>query len=131
VHPHLLTILDGFFLVFHGTWVLFILTGWIHRRTRIAHLAVCAATALSWVGLGIFYGFGYCPFTEWHWQVLHAQGETGLPRSYLVYLLQRFAGIDPDPDWVDGAAVAGLVIPSLLGIALWWRARRLNTGAAP
>ena len=33
------------------------------------------------VGLGAVYGWGYCPCTDWHWDVKRRLGETGLPRS--------------------------------------------------
>lgn len=119
----MLSILDGFFLVFHGLWVAFILFAWLAPRLRVAHLLVCLLTVASWLVLGMRYGWGYCPFTDWHWQILLAQGETNLPRSYLVYVLDRFAGIEANVAWVDGAAVIGLGAAFCLSLALWWRGR--------
>jgi len=52
-------VLDVFFLVFHTLLILFILSGWIWKRTRKANLVVILLTAASWGILGIFYGFGY------------------------------------------------------------------------
>ena len=40
-----------------------------------------AVMAVIWVGLGPFYGFGYCPLTDWNLRVLAALGERDLPRS--------------------------------------------------
>ncbi|MDH3880669.1 MAG: DUF2784 domain-containing protein, partial [Desulfobacteraceae bacterium] len=57
------TFLDYFFIVFHGSLILFILTGWAWKRTRRIHLITISLTILSWFGLGIFYGWGYCPCT--------------------------------------------------------------------
>ena len=49
---------DIFFFVFHSMFILFVLVGWAWKRTRLAHLVVVGLTALSWFGLGIWYGFG-------------------------------------------------------------------------
>src|SRR5262245_19219310 len=56
----MLHILNVGFLVLHATWVLFVCLGWIWKRTRRWHLAAVTLTALSWFGLGIWYGWGYC-----------------------------------------------------------------------
>jgi hypothetical protein len=29
--------------------------------------------SLSWFGLGLFYGIGYCPSTDWHWRIKRAR----------------------------------------------------------
>jgi len=63
-------LLDYFFLVFHLGIVIFNLFGWIWPKTRKANLILLLLTAASWFGLGLIYGIGFCPFTEWHWQVL-------------------------------------------------------------
>lgn len=101
--------LDTFFLVFHTALIGFNLTGWIWRRTRRAHLVVIGATLLSWVGLGAVYGWGYCPCTDWHWQVKRRLGETDLPASYVKYYLDAWTGLAWDPFVVD-VLVAGLGI---------------------
>jgi len=49
--------------------VLFIVFGWIWRKSRKAHFVVSILTAFSWFFIGIWYGFGFCPLTEWHYQV--------------------------------------------------------------
>src|SRR5262249_56219971 len=53
------------------------------------------------VWLGLFYGIGYCPSTDWHWQVKRARGETGLPNSYVKYYVDRLTGLRWDPRLVD------------------------------
>lgn len=90
----MLPFLDGFFLVFHTAWTLFNLTGWIFKITRKAHRITLLLTAASWGILGIRYGFGYCLCTDWHWQILEKLGETGLPYSYITYLITRLTGIE-------------------------------------
>ena len=93
--------LDYFFIVFHSTLVLFNLTGWIWPQTRGIHLIVISLTVLSWFGLGLFYGWGYCPCTDWHWQVKRKLGETNLPNSYVKYYLDQLTGLDWTPTVVD------------------------------
>jgi hypothetical protein len=63
--------------------------------------------------LGAIYGWGYCPFTDWHWQVKHRLGETDLPVSYLKYYLDKITGFNWEPFTVD-VLVAGLGIGALL-----------------
>ncbi len=117
----MLALLDLFFLVFHSSLVFFNLTGWIWRRTRRLHLLAIGATVLSWFGLGLFFGWGYCPCTDWHWQVKRARGETGLPRSYVKYYLDYATGLDWDPQLVNAAVVVlGL---GALALSAWLNAR--------
>ena len=93
--------LDIFFVVFHTSLVAFNLTGWIWEKTRRLHLLTILLTCLSWFGLGIFYGFGYCPSTDWHWQVKRKLGEVDLPASYVKYYLDMVTGLDWNPLVVD------------------------------
>lgn len=115
------TLLDYFFIVFHCSWVLFNLTGWMWRSTRRIHLITIGLTILSWFGLGIFYGWGYCPCTDWHWEIKRKLKETNLPNSYVKYYVDKLTGSSWDP-WVVDAAV---LILGLLAFALscWlnWR----------
>lgn len=85
--------LDVFFLIFHSALILFNLFGWIYRKTRRLNLIILVLTGLSWFVLGIFYGMGYCPLTDWHWQVLDHLGKTSPYSSYVQYLLERILGI--------------------------------------
>lgn len=85
--------LDIFFLVFHSFLILFNLFGWIWRKTRMLNLITLLITGFSWIGLGFFYGWGYCFITDWHWQVLEKLGEVNFPNSYVQYLLSRILGL--------------------------------------
>ena len=114
-------VLDIFFLVFHASLISFILTGWIWTSTRRLHLLVMGLTSFSWFGLGLIYGIGYCPSTDWHWQVKKARGETGLPNSYVKYYIDRLTGLSWDPRLVD-AIVLSIGLAALgLSISLNWR----------
>jgi hypothetical protein len=104
--------LDRFFLVFHTALIAFNLFGWLWKKTRTANLLVLLGTLLSWTVLGIWRGFGYCPFTEWHWRVRLALGDTDLPASYIAFLVDTLTGLQVRAELVDALAVL------LLGMAL-------------
>jgi hypothetical protein len=101
---------DYFFLWFHAGLVLFNLFGWIWKPLRPAHAISVGLTFGSWFVLGIFYGWGFCPLTEWHFQILERLGESNLPRSYITYLIRRITGLDPKPRMVEIATVVGLFL---------------------
>jgi hypothetical protein len=103
-----LRIPDNFFFIFHSILILFNLFGWIWKKTRRINLLVLFLTAFSWFFLGIWYGFGYCPSTEWHWQIRSQLGYDDMPHSYMKFLVDTFTGTDVDAGLVDAAAVAGL-----------------------
>ena len=97
----MLELIDIFFIAFHTSLILFNLFGWIFRPVRKWNLITLIITGLSWFGLGIFYGFGYCFLTDWHFNVLRKLGHTDLPSSYLSYLANRLLNISIDAQTVD------------------------------
>ena len=117
--------LNGAFFVFHTAWILFNCVGWIWRRTRPWHLATVTLTALSWSVLGAWYGWGYCPCTDWHWQVRARLGYQD-PPSYIQLLIREVSGIDPGPAWSDALAVTTLAVVAMLSVVLNIRDRRRN-----
>jgi len=117
----MLIFLDWFFAIFHSILTLFNLLGWIWKKTRQIHLLTIGITFLSWIGLGFFYGFGYCPFTDWHWQIKRKLGQTGLPASYVKYYVDKITGLDADPFWVDACVLACALIALFLSAWLNWR----------
>lgn len=102
--------LDKFFFVFHSTLMVLILFGWIWRKTRVINLIVVLLTALSWTILGIWYGFGFCPCTEWHWQVRMELGYYDMPSSYTKFLVDSLTGLDVNEKLVDVFAVVFLAL---------------------
>lgn len=124
--------LDYGLAAFHAALVLFNLTGWIWAATRRIHLVVVGLTFLSWFGLGALYGWGYCPCTDWHWQVKHALGETDLPYSYVKYYADRLTGLDWDPLVIDAAVLAFGLLALILSLWMNWRDyRKRRAGAGP
>jgi hypothetical protein len=114
----MLAALDIAFVVFHTALVIFNVVGWAIRPLRRANLIALVMTGASWFGLGIFYGFGYCPFTDWHWMVLRRLGETDLPRSYIQYLLIRLLGLRVDAGLVDTLVLAGFLAALAASVAV-------------
>ncbi len=110
--------LDIFFTVFHSCLIIFNLFGWTWRKTRIANLICLLLTAASWVFLGLFYGFGYCPLTDWHFNILHNLGYTGLPDSYISFLFTRLTGLTIAESLVDSVTMWGLVVSLVISIYL-------------
>ena len=89
--------LDIFFFVFHSAYLLFNCFGWISRRLRALNLASLLLTASSWFILGIWYGWGYCPCTDWHWTVRQKLGYVDDTNSYIDLLINKITGVDlPD-----------------------------------
>ena len=115
------TFLDYFFVVSHSGLVLFDLTGWVWERTRRMHLMVISMTVLSWFGLGMFYGWGYCPSTHWHWLVKGKLGQSNLPNSYIKYYIDKLTGLSWDPAAVDMAALTIGLVAFALSCWLNWR----------
>ncbi|NGP75554.1 DUF2784 domain-containing protein [Balneolaceae bacterium YR4-1] len=93
--------LDIFFFVFHTCLILFNLFGWIWKATRKWNLLTLSATAFSWIILGIWYGFGYCPCTHWHWLVRRELGYSDMPNSYIKFLLDELVRLNFDAFTVD------------------------------
>ena len=113
--------LDIFFTVFHSTLILFILFGWIWKKTRRLNLACILLTGASWLGLGIFYGLGYCPLTDWHFNILRRLGYSDLPSSYISFLITRLTGMQINQSLVDGVTLWGLVLAMMISIFLNFR----------
>jgi len=113
-NPLFLDIADYFFLTFHSALIVFNLFAWIWRALRKWHLLTISLTFVSWTLLGIWYGWGYCPLTDWHWDILRKKGVTGLPNSYISYLIERLLGFTLPPETVDiltlGLALLALII---------------------
>lgn len=108
--------LNIFFFVFHSALMVFIIFGWMWKKTRVANLVVVLLTTFSWFILGIWYGFGFCPSTEWHWQVRMKLGYYDMPNSYTKFLVDSLTGLDASQKLVDIMAVLFLVMALLASV---------------
>ena len=105
------------FFAFHSAWIVFNCVGWAGRATRRWQLATVALTALSWFGLGPWYGWGYCPCTDWHWRVRARLGYHD-PPSYVQLLIREVTGVELDAFQAETLAVGTLVTVALLSVWL-------------
>ena len=112
----MLKLLDIFLSFLHFALIGFNLFAWIFPKTRKAHLITISATAFSWFGLGIFYGWGYCPITDWEWQVKEKLGETNLPNSFIKYYADKITGKDVDPGLIDGFTLGFFLAAIILSV---------------
>ena len=112
----MLPFLDVLLTIVHLAIVGFNLFGWIPRSTRKAHFISIVLTAASWFILGIWFGTGYCPFTDWQWWVKEKLGETNLPSNFIEYYAEKLAGRDIDTSLVSTAIAVGFSLAALLSI---------------
>ena len=112
----------GFF-TFHTLWIGFNCVGWLWRSARPWHLMTIGLTVLSWFGLGFWYGWGYCPCTDWHWQVRERLGHRD-PDSYTQLLLRELIGVDLSRTQADALTAGVLALVTVLSITLNVRDRR-------
>mgnify|MGYP001495053211 CR=1 FL=1 len=119
-----LKLLDVFFTLLHLLIIGFNLLGWIWKGTRRLHLYSVLITAASWLVLGIWYGIGYCPITDWQWRVKTELGERNLPNSFIKYQVDRLTGINSDSAVIDAATGITFAVVTVLSVYLNLRAWR-------
>lgn len=119
----ILKILDLFFFAFHTVLILFNILGWLVPRWRLANFITLSITAFSWFVLGIWYGWGYCFCTDWHWQVREMLGYENMSSSYIHFLILKVIGFDFSANLVDSVTVivffSAFVISAYLNIRKW------------
>ena len=98
-----LKILDLLLTLLHFLIIGFNLFGWIWKRTRKLHFIVVCATAACWFILGIWFGIGYCPITDWDWQIKEKLGENNLPNSFIKYYADIITGHPVNATLIDTA----------------------------
>jgi Protein of Unknown function (DUF2784) len=119
--------LNIFFFIFHSLLTLFNVVGWAFSAIRKWNLITLLLTGLSWFVLGIWYGWGYCVCTDWHWQVRRHLGYQDRNHSYIHFLLLKGTGVDFNPQVVQWATLAVFLLS--LGISVWlnirdWQGKR-------
>ena len=109
--------LNAFFFVFHTAFTGFNIVGWMFAATRRWHLLTIVLTALSWFVLGIWYGWGYCLCTDWHFEVRERLGHND-HGSYIRFLVHKLTGIAFDAGLVDTVTVIVFFVCAALSIWL-------------
>lgn len=119
--------LNIFFFIFHTALTLFNVFGWMFRKTRKWNLVTLLLTAFSWFGMGIWYGWGYCICTDWHWDVREQLGYHDQQGSYIHFLLVKLTGINFNEDLVEWATLILFFISLVMSVWLNVRDRRRKT----
>ena len=110
--------LNYFFFIFHTIFTLFNIFGWIFKKMRKIHLITLILTVFSWYFLGIWYGFGYCFCTDWHWKVREKLGYVDESISYIHFLILKLTGINFNEDLVINVTIIVFFICFALSVAL-------------
>jgi Protein of Unknown function (DUF2784) len=108
--------LNYFFFVFHTMFTLFNMVGWAFKQTRRLHLATMLITAFSWFVLGIWYGWGFCLCTEWHYLVRGKLGYADQHGSYIHFLILKITGINLHMQLVENATLAVFLVAFCLSV---------------
>lgn len=115
----ILSFLNILFFVVHDLLIMFNMFGWVWPGTRKLHLMTIGATLFSWIGMGAWFGWGYCLCTDYHFRIrrelgIH-QGET----SYTELLLNQLPGVVASRQFADVLTVSVLVL-ILIATAIVW-----------
>jgi hypothetical protein len=123
----ILKIVDVFFFGFHTVIILFNIFGWLVPKWRIANFITLSLTAFSWFILGIWWGWGYCICTDWHWQVREMLGYQDMSSSYIHFLILKITNVDFSVSLVDYFTIIGFVLAFIISTYLNvrdWKANR-------
>jgi hypothetical protein len=111
-----LRLLDLLLTIFHFAIISFNLFGWIWKPLRKAHLICIAITAGCWFILGIWFGVGYCPITDWDWQIKEKLGEHNLPDSFIKYYADKISGESVSASLIDAITAVCFFLAALLSV---------------
>ena len=120
----MLQFLNIFFFVFHTLFTLFNMAGWMFPATRKWTLLTLGLTAFSWFVVGIWYGWGYCFCTDWHWDVREKLGYNDQQGSYIHFLLLKLTGVNFDRQLVEWATLVLFIVSVVMSLWLNIRDRR-------
>jgi len=112
----MLHLIDILYTLLHLIIILFNLFGWIFPATRKAHFICIILTAFSWFVLGIWFGWGYCPITDWQWHIKTQLGETNLPHSFITWFAHKITGIRFSDQLVDLITLTFFLVATILSV---------------
>lgn len=106
----MLSYYDFLFTVFHWLFIMFVLIGWGFPKTQNLHLGVLCTTLIAWFAIGYFKNaIGYCPLTDWHWDLKRSMGQRILSGSFVQDSLLRYSPIRLSRIAVDTITALGLL----------------------
>lgn len=113
-----LNVLDFIYTLVHLLIIGFNLFAWIFPATRRLHLYGVGVTLACWLILGIWYGIGYCPVTDWQWQVKAQLGEQNLPNSFVKYYADKISGQSVDANLIDVLTAGSFLLSIIISVYL-------------
>jgi len=113
-----LNVLDFIYTLVHLLIIGFNLFAWAFPATRKLHLYGAALTLACWLILGIWYGIGYCPVTDWQWQVKAQLGEQNLPNSFVKYYADKISGQSVDANLIDVLTAGSFLLSIIISVYL-------------
>lgn len=111
-------LLDYFLDFVHLFLIFFNLFGWISKKTRVYNLICLLATLSCWFIVGLWYGIGYCPLTDYHWEVKTQLGHENLPPSYIKYLLDGIFSANFSSRFIEILTMLSTAISFILSVYL-------------
>ena len=111
-------LLDYFLDFVHLFLIFFNLFGWISKKTRTYNLICLLMTLSSWFIVGLWYGIGYCPLTDYHWKVKTQLGYENIPSSYIKYLLDGIFSTNMSSRFVEVLTMSSTMVALFLSIYL-------------
>ena len=117
----LLQAIDTLLYTIHVVVIVINLFGWILKKTRKLQLITILATTVSWFIVGICYGWGYCFLTDWEWEIKRKLGESGLPNSFIHYLINNNLGLEVDTGILDSLTLWLFLAAMALSFILNWK----------
>ena len=107
-----------FFHLVHLAIIFFFLFGWLLSQTILAHFILSILILLSWYGLGIFFGFGYCLITDIQWKIKKRMDQEPYTEYYIKYMLDKMTGLDLNPNTVNAITTYTFFVILLFSTAL-------------
>jgi hypothetical protein len=124
MEENLLQIINILFYIFHALLILFNVLGWLFRSLRYWNLISLLATAFSWFVLGIWKGWGYCPCTDWHFEVRRQLDLEVQSSSYIDFLLISAVDLHFSRSLIDSATLLTFLV--CLCLSSWVNYRKIN-----
>ena len=124
----MLQVADILLTIVHLVIIGFNLFGWIPFKTRKAHIISILATAASWFLLGIWFGMGYCPVTDWQWRVKEKLGERNLPNSFIEYYAENIFNKDFDAAFINNVTAISFGVVAIISVYVFIKDRGIGTG---
>ena len=120
-------VLDFLFTILHLIIIGFNLLGWIWKPTRRVHFWFAMLTLACWTILGIWFGLGYCPITDWQWDVKTQLGEKNLPNSFIKYFADKLTGSSINSDLIDVLTLLLFLISIAFSVKLNFLNKRIKS----